>query len=406
MSLEEALNPNTPAKRLEEILDLDNLEICQAIATNPNSSPEILKELFGRCAIEVLNNPALDLILLEIPNFFEQLLSKNYAVLYEQKNLPSFMLDIAVNHPDSNINRSLAMRPNLPGDYLEKLADKEAHGILQVIATQKNTPIHIVEKLAEDTDYTVRSSLALRRDLPNHILEKLANDEHYHVRSGITYNKNTPIHIVEKLAEDTDYNVRSSLVLRRDLPNHILAKLANDGNPEVRSRIAMNQKAPIHIVEKLAEDPDDEVRYPLALRRDLPMHILEKLATDKSPQVRFGAANNPNINPTIIKLVFEGENYAIHPDKSTELRYAIELEIMRLNWTKEQAIKCFKKKYNNRYFDSLNNEELLEFWEYLKSIESNNYPTSLRKDAVSLLDDYDRSGVATLTAYAIPTDWN
>ena len=35
LSLKEALNPNTSATRLQEILDLDNLEICQAVAINP-----------------------------------------------------------------------------------------------------------------------------------------------------------------------------------------------------------------------------------------------------------------------------------------------------------------------------------------------------------------------------------
>ncbi|MGF1489302.1 MAG: hypothetical protein ACFBSE_19615 [Prochloraceae cyanobacterium] len=171
MSLEEALNPNTSAAKLQEILDLENTELCHAIAIDPNTSPEILLELFKICPLEVLNNPVLDLILLEIPNFYDRLLSKHNAVLYEQKKLPLFMLEAALNHPDPNVNRSLAMRPNLPGEYLEILANKEANGILQIVETHKNTPIHIIEKLAEDRDDNVRSCLALNRNIPIHILE-------------------------------------------------------------------------------------------------------------------------------------------------------------------------------------------------------------------------------------------
>ncbi|MGF1489300.1 MAG: hypothetical protein ACFBSE_19605 [Prochloraceae cyanobacterium] len=42
MSLEEALNPNTSAAKLQEILDLENTELCQSIAIDPNTFPEIL----------------------------------------------------------------------------------------------------------------------------------------------------------------------------------------------------------------------------------------------------------------------------------------------------------------------------------------------------------------------------
>ncbi|MDJ0713180.1 MAG: hypothetical protein QNJ54_03030 [Prochloraceae cyanobacterium] len=37
MTLQEARNSNTTTARLQEILDLENKEICQAIAINPNT---------------------------------------------------------------------------------------------------------------------------------------------------------------------------------------------------------------------------------------------------------------------------------------------------------------------------------------------------------------------------------
>ncbi|MGF1489303.1 MAG: hypothetical protein ACFBSE_19620 [Prochloraceae cyanobacterium] len=98
--------------------------------------------------------------------------------------------------------------------------------------------------------------------------------------------------------------------------------------------------------------------------------------------------------PLVFLIFLQKVEAPVDPDKVTQIKYAIELEIMRLNWTKKRARKCFKQKYNNRYFDSLNDEELGEFWQYLKTLKSDNYPTSPRQDTVCLLDDYERAGFA------------
>ncbi len=254
MSLPEALNPNTSAKRLQEILDLDNPELCQAVAINPNSPPQVLLELFTICPLEVLKNPVLNLILLEIPDFLEQLLSRNYTVLYEE-DLPELILEVAVNHPNLFIQRRLTLRHNLPEYYLEKLADKA----------------------------------------------------------------------------------------------------------------------------------DDKTRYMLVQNQDLPMLILEKLAAARSPQVRLAVAN-PNINSRIIKILFAGKNYQENTDDLERIKYAIELEIKRLNWTEEIAQKSLKEKCDRTDFYSLTNRQLLEFWQYLRSLKSDRYPSSLRPNIFVLED--------------------
>jgi len=332
MSLAEALNPNTSAKRLQEILDLDTPELCQAVAINPNSPPQVLLELFTICPLAVFKNLVLDLILLEIPDFYEQLLSRNYAVLIDLENLPSFILEAAINHPDSNIYQALIWRPNLPAYYLAKLAHKEEYRIRKGVAIHKNAPIHILKKLAEDRDYNLRSSLASRQDLPSDLLKKLANDEHYYVRSVITENKNVPI----------------------------------------------------HILEKLAAEPNNEVRCHLASQQHIPTDILEKLVKDRSLEVRLFAAKNSNINSNIFKLLFKDKNYNLDRNNLGEIQDAIEFEIRRLNWTKERAKKCFKEKYNNKSFYSLDREELFEFWQQLRTIDSNSSPISLRENVFTV----------------------
>ncbi|NJL63484.1 MAG: hypothetical protein HC903_18695 [Methylacidiphilales bacterium] len=68
-----ALDENTPSQVLKELAQSQSDKIRFAVAENPNTSPEILKGLFSEFPIQVLNNFALDLILLENPDFLEEL---------------------------------------------------------------------------------------------------------------------------------------------------------------------------------------------------------------------------------------------------------------------------------------------------------------------------------------------
>ena len=182
----------------------------------------------------------------------------------------------------------------------------------------------------------------------------------------VVQNKNTPIHILEKLANDENSSVRS-----------VLASCYND--------------TPIYILEKLANDQDSHVRRAIANHQNTPIHILEKLAEDNFAIVRLSIANNPNINQKIIKLLFEHKNYNLNDKDPQEIEAAIELEIKRLNWTEKRARKWIEEKLGQIEIYDLSREQLFEFWQYLKSIESNSYPKSLRKDVfysdICFLDD-------------------
>ena len=205
----EALNPNTSANRLRELSKSLDQVIRQAVAQNPNTPPDILIRLFDKFPVQVLHNPVLNFILLENPNFFEEIYYAHKLVFHQNK-LPDFFIEWAVFNANESIRSTVASSPKIPQHYLEQLSkDKQSFVRLQVAANY-NSPVHVLEKLAQDPDKLVRESVARNPHVPPNILEKLAQDKIIEVRREVAANYNTPFHVLEKLAQDPSLIVRAN----------------------------------------------------------------------------------------------------------------------------------------------------------------------------------------------------
>ncbi|MGF1490346.1 MAG: hypothetical protein ACFBSE_24925 [Prochloraceae cyanobacterium] len=81
---------------------------------------------------------------------------------------------------------------------------------------------------------------------------------------------------------------------------------------------------------------------------------------------------NNKSDRTIIEQIFENKNYvSVNPDRVPvwEIRDAIErLEIKRLNWTEKQKERYLLEKYKTDSLLYITDQQLLEFWQYLKAI--------------------------------------
>ena len=94
-----SLDANLSAIALAELAKSKDLDICKQVAQHPNSSPETLKELFKRFPVEVLNNPVLDLLVFENPNFYLELYHSNRDCI-NRYELPLFFLESALNYDE------------------------------------------------------------------------------------------------------------------------------------------------------------------------------------------------------------------------------------------------------------------------------------------------------------------
>ena len=251
---------NATDKDLEILIRQENPDICQQVARHPNASPELLKRLFNQYCLDVLANPALELILLENPNFLSDLHNRTNYNCFELEELPSFIYKIAVHHRDFWFRKAIALN--------------------------SSTPKYILQKLSLDPDIEVRAAVALNENTAVDEMKKLVLAEQSKV-----------IDFIEAIS-----NIREYYFEFNDLPLFFydIAVKAKDSSEDMYNwfciEIAGNSHTPPHILEELSFSQDAEVRAEVAFNSNTPIHTLEKLALDKSLEVIAALASNENLS--------------------------------------------------------------------------------------------------------------
>lgn len=153
-----ANNPNTPAPQLEDLVaSTDDKEILKTIALNPNSPPKLLIELAADYLDEIANNPGLELIIVEQPDFIDRLYS-NFAEkrFHGQLSLPKSFLIWGVDSSNSNCRMAVGMNKNTPKDLLKKLSQDPVTMVRAAVASNQNSPNSVLNELTKDSDLYVR----------------------------------------------------------------------------------------------------------------------------------------------------------------------------------------------------------------------------------------------------------
>ncbi len=190
----EALNENTVGDRLRELAETGDEAIRLAVAQNPNTPPDVLLRLFNKFPLQVLNNPVLDVLLLENLNFLEELYLANTRIFLE-----------------------VVGNDNIPTHIFEKLAKAKSNTLILAVAKNSYTPASTLEYLAQDGLSLVRRTVAANENTPNHTLKQLAKDRYEDVRLAVAENSYAPVNVLEQLAEDEIADVRLAVAnnLRR-----------------------------------------------------------------------------------------------------------------------------------------------------------------------------------------------
>ena len=154
--LDLAQNPNTPLDILEQLgnkMDYDN-RIRNAVAANPSTPLSLLKELYRYGGVSTA------LYIARNPNVSEDLLRK--------------------------ISR-LSATPHNKSDYSSAMA---------AVADNPKTPIDVLDYLSNNEDAYVRAWVAKNPNTPMATLKKLLSDESYYVQDYLGKNPN-----IDKLIE-------------------------------------------------------------------------------------------------------------------------------------------------------------------------------------------------------------
>lgn len=174
--------------------------LCE-IAKNPNTPPDILKELFDYHPVEVLNNITFSLLRLENPYILSEIYEHSYkkSDIFGMKNIPLFFQEWGAYNTDISIRQSAASEIR-SAFLLEMCSKDENHRVRKGVANNERTPGYILEKLAFDEKQGVREAVARNRNTPKNALSLLAYDKDLQIRIKVAENTNTPDEILILLA--------------------------------------------------------------------------------------------------------------------------------------------------------------------------------------------------------------
>ena len=367
-----SLANNITQSELAELAKSKDINLCKQVAQHPNSSPDILKELFKRFPVEVLNNPVLDLLLLENPNFYLELYYSNSSCL-DRYELPLFYLESALNYDEYRFRLAVAKSEKTPLFILEKLILDSNILVRRAVAGNPNISDYIIQKIFEEENEKIFPVLATNKQLSSEYLEKLAEYRSDSINFGLAQNINTPQYILVKLSQSKSKEILWEIARNISTPSEVLTRLYQQ-DCKIHKELAGNSNLSIEIKKQLFEDGKQDVLYGLLWNRELEPIFLEKLAS---------IAIEDNFNLTAIARI------ALHPNSGIELKnrmYAIfkqhfnpspnyryhnhktlayRLEIIRLGWTIEMGVKYLEQTYGEIHFAFLSHSQFIELWEYI-----------------------------------------
>ena len=194
-----AKDPHSPSGQLEELATQTvDKEVKARIAGNPNTPPATLVELSREYLNEIGKNPALELILMENPNFVKDIYYKHFTFDYTKAEDYSDYF-----FPDWFLTRAIAT---------------DDRDLKTLVISNKHTPPRIISQLARDPDPAIRCILVFSSPkLPSFILDLLIEDPNPFVRSDVIKHKKFSIFKVIRYILDRDERVRESVLERLDL---------------------------------------------------------------------------------------------------------------------------------------------------------------------------------------------
>ncbi|BAZ12622.1 hypothetical protein NIES4071_44540 [Calothrix sp. NIES-4071] len=311
-----AANPASPPDLLEIMARRRDNIILANVTANPNTPTQVLCQLGKKFPVEFLKNPILPLLLLENPNFFQQIPSNTLSSLcdyvlehcYSEKGIPKQeiysslapreVLQQLINSEDSMTRFSIAKHPNTPLAVLEQLAISKHENARYGVALNPNTPVYLLEKFVVDKSFHVRSGVAQNPNIPIKAILKLANDPNSEVSRGVFFNSQAPAQILDALLKKfSEYQngawitwVASSYGVNP----YVLEKLSTSDIHKLRIHVARNRKTPPETLKKMALVQNEHrlVLREIAKNIATPYEVLQHLASEPRITIKEAALDN------------------------------------------------------------------------------------------------------------------
>ena len=120
-----ARNPKTPLDLLEELSRSEDKTTRKWVALHAATPSTSLIDLASEFPVEVLENPIFDFLILENPNFFEEMRPAILRSLVKREQLPTGLIKHASKIEDESVQLAILQNSNLPKDAIAELIDSE-----------------------------------------------------------------------------------------------------------------------------------------------------------------------------------------------------------------------------------------------------------------------------------------
>lgn len=311
-------------KLLRKLATSPDQDVRCGVAVNPNVPVDVLFKLGEEFPKQLLENPALSLLLLENPNLFDTLPHPTVNSILKEERIPTFFLNWAINHRRINFSIWLAKQPDTPQRTLVEQATRSIAEqsepwceFLESVIQDPNTPDDVLELIATRDDRLrnpmmdrVDTALVARPKLPKPVIEILA------VRGAVS----TKIEIARRpisadllrtLAKDkSEVWLLCTVALNPSTPEDLLEELivGDRSNPYyVKHSVALSPNLSDRLVFLLLEKYDFDTLSRLETNPHLPVTALEKLAKSSTKFHQLLAAKHPNTPMPILMDWFQND---------------------------------------------------------------------------------------------------
>lgn len=292
-----ASNPNASPDFLAELAKEGDRLVWENLVANPNTPTKVLLELGKHFPEKLLDNAVFSFLLLENPNFLEEMPRETLHSILKCSSVPESFLEWAATRDKSEFKQAIAENPQTPGTILELIAEtKSPSWLLRSIAKNPSAPAELLEKLANRKDSFIDKAIAENPKIPDNLVEKLAGNPN--ASKALCKNMHISASLLKKLAKPENRITRSQMI--RDLianhPNTPPETLEEwvEKVPSLAIALAKNPSTPITALELLAESKDPKVRKAVAENARTPASLLEELAEDDHQNVREAVVNHPH----------------------------------------------------------------------------------------------------------------
>lgn len=312
----------------------------RAVAGSPSLPPSIAAEVIVACPAALFANPALPLLLMEVPDLLARAPRAFWQAAFGAAEIsPALMPALVAACPHRRMS-ALARRPEFEaadapalldrllqtlflGDSPRwSLSDADALRLCQqwhepmldlpaalvdtlrgmkddlrakaLLARCVQVPPQEALALRTSGQYAIEQSLAARRDLAPEELHQIAVTQSGPARVAVAANPSCPVETLIRLLKDHHPDVAACALLNPSLPRIGYELLLKRGTARRRAFLAARPDLTADDYDLLSRAGELDVRLAVAQNPHAPAEVLARLAEDLLEEVRDAARDNPS----------------------------------------------------------------------------------------------------------------